>query len=80
MVTQTMPSRAKRLPSYQGVAPDPILKGTARNPDHHRLPGRPEVGGPDVEVQAVLTGDGKLWDEHADLPGDMTAGVASGHS
>src|SRR6266566_5607632 len=46
-----------------------VLKGTARNPDHHRVPGRPEVGGPDVEVQAVLAGDGKLWEEHADFRG-----------
>src|SRR5437899_5229729 len=30
-----------------------VLKGTAWNPDHHRLPGRPEVGGPDIEGQAV---------------------------
>ncbi len=46
-----------------------VLKGTARNPDHHRLPGRPEVGGPDVEGQAVLAGHGKLWEEHADSRG-----------
>src|SRR6266849_2107839 len=46
-----------------------VLKGTARNPDHHRLPGRPEVGGPDVEGQAVLAGDGKLWEEHTDFRG-----------
>src|SRR2546425_1055553 len=46
-----------------------VLKGTARDPDHHRLPGRPEVGGPDVERQAVLAGYGKLWEEHADLRG-----------
>src|SRR6266508_165493 len=26
------------------------LKGAARNPDHHRLPGRPQVSGPDIEV------------------------------
>src|SRR5438128_1317381 len=46
-----------------------VLKGTARNPDHHRLSGRPAVGGPDVEGQAVLAGDGKLWEEHADSRG-----------
>src|SRR6266516_1693338 len=46
-----------------GPRPLSELKGTARNPDHHRLPGRPEVGGPDIEIQAVLTCDGKLWEK-----------------
>src|SRR6266487_1087701 len=46
-----------------------VLKGTARNPDHHRLPGRPEVGGPDIEGQAVLADGGKLWEDHADFRG-----------
>src|SRR6266566_3723143 len=46
-----------------GRRPRSDLKGTARNPDHHRLPGRLEVGGPDIEVQAVLTCDGKLWEK-----------------
>src|SRR5581483_115 len=41
-----------------------VLKHPARDPDHHRVPGRPEVGGPDIEVQAVRTGVGRLWDEH----------------
>ena len=40
-----------------------ILKHTARNPDHHRLPGRAKGGGPDIEVQAGITGDSKLRDE-----------------
>ena len=31
-----------------------ILEHAAGDPDHHRLPGRPEVGGPDIEGQAVL--------------------------
>src|SRR6266487_3783791 len=44
-----------------GPRPRSVLKGTARNPDHHRLPRRPEVGGPDIEIQAVLSCDGKLW-------------------
>src|SRR6266568_5909430 len=57
-----------------GPRPRSELKGTARNPDHHRLPGRPEVGGPDIEIQAVLTGDGKLWDEHADFRGKERLG------
>jgi hypothetical protein len=40
-----------------------ILEHPARNPDHHRSPGRPGGGGPDIEVQAVLTKSGKLRDE-----------------
>src|SRR5262252_6861695 len=41
-----------------------ILKHAARNPDQHRLPRRPKVGGPDIEVQAILPGDGTLREEH----------------
>ena len=33
-----------------------IREHPARDPHHHRLPGRPEVGRPDVEGQAVLAG------------------------
>ena len=36
------------------------LEHAARNPDHDRQPGRPRRRRPDVEVQAVLTGDGRL--------------------
>src|SRR6185295_12765388 len=41
-----------------------ILKHAARNPDHHRLPSQSKVAGPDVKVQTVFTGNGKLGDEH----------------
>src|SRR5262249_21324632 len=40
------------------------FKGTTRDPNHHRMPGRPKVGRPDIEVQAILTGDGKISEEH----------------
>src|SRR5262249_23720284 len=41
-----------------------ILKHAARNPDQHRVPRRPKVSGPDIEVQAILPRDGTLWEEH----------------
>lgn len=41
-----------------------VLEGTARDPDHHRLPDRPQTGRPEVKVQATLTGDGMFCDEH----------------
>lgn len=63
MVTQKMPSRANRLPSYMGRT-GTVLDGTASNPNHHRLRDRPQAGRPDVEVQAILTGDGMFRHKH----------------
>ena len=56
-----------------------ILKHPARNPDHHRLPGRPEIGGPDIEVQAVLTGRRQAPGGACRSAGDRAAGATSGH-
>ena len=41
-----------------------VAEGAARAPHHHRKPARSRVGGPDVEVQAVVAGNGGV-EEHA---------------
>gem|GEM_PF-6973605 len=41
-----------------------VLEEAAGNPDHHRLVGRPEITGPDVEGQAVLAGADELGEDH----------------
>ena len=39
------------------------VEGAAGAPDHHRQPGRARVGGPDVEVQAVIARDGRIEEQ-----------------
>ncbi len=57
--------------------PGPDLEHPARDPDHDRQAGRSRTGRPDVEVQAVLTGDGRVRDHGRDRSGRRVAAAAA---
>ena len=63
MTTQTMPSRAKWLPSYG--ADDWISNMPTLDPHHDRQPGGARVGCPHIQDQTVLTGRGQPGRPHA---------------